>query len=87
MAGMLPWGEMQTGSEDGSYGTQRGVLSQRKKKVGLGGGVVFSTFFHSLGAVSESSWPSWAVRPNEPHVFRGRKAILNHASALVSACP
>ena len=27
------------------------------------------------------------VRPNEPSGFRGRKAILNHASALVSACP
>ena len=24
---------------------------------------------------------------NEPSGFRGRKAILNHASALVSACP
>ena len=35
----------------------------------------------------ESRWPSRAVRPNEPSGFRGRKAILNHASALVSACP
>ena len=26
-------------------------------------------------------------RPKEPYGFRGRKAILNHASALVSACP
>ena len=27
-------------------------------------------------------------RPNEPYGFRGRKAILNHAHALVStACP
>jgi len=25
--------------------------------------------------------------PNEPSGFRGRKAILNHASAMVSACP
>ena len=41
---------------------------------------------HSSGAVWESRWPSWAVRPNEPSGFRGRKAILNHASALVSAC-
>ena len=43
---------------------------------------------HSSGAVQwESRWPSWAVRrPNEPSGFRGRKAILNHASALVSAC-
>ena len=38
---------------------------------------------HSSGAVWESRWPSWAVRPNEPHGFRGRKAILNHAHALV----
>ena len=29
----------------------------------------------------------WAVRPNEPYGFRGRKATLNLASALVSACP
>ena len=42
---------------------------------------------HSSGAVWESRWPSWAVRPNEPSGFRGRKSILNHASALVSACP
>ena len=27
------------------------------------------------------------VHPNESHGFRGRKAILNHADALVSACP
>ena len=43
--------------------------------------------FHSSGAVWESRWPSWAVRLNEPSGFRGRKAILNHASALVTACP
>ena len=42
---------------------------------------------HSSGAVWESRWSSWAVRPNEPSGFRGRKAVLNHASALVSACP
>ena len=42
---------------------------------------------HSSGAVWESRWPSWAVRPNAPSGFRGRKAILNHASALVTACP
>ena len=42
---------------------------------------------HSSGAVRESRWPSWAVRPNEPSGFRGRKAILNRASALVTACP
>ena len=42
---------------------------------------------HSSGAVWEWGWQSWAVRPNQPSGFRGRKAILNHASALVSACP
>ena len=42
---------------------------------------------HSSGVVWESRWPSWAVRPNKPSGFRGRKAILNHASALVTACP
>ena len=42
---------------------------------------------HSSGAVWESRWPPWAVRPNEPSGFCGLKAILNHASALVSACP
>ena len=42
---------------------------------------------HSSGAVWESRWPSWAVRPNEPSGFRGRKDLLNHSSALVSACP
>ena len=26
-------------------------------------------------------------RPNEPYGFHGGKAILNHAHALVSACP
>ena len=50
----------------------------------------------SSGAVWESRWPSWAVRPIEPSGFRGHTAILNHASALaetmyasalVSACP
>ena len=29
----------------------------------------------------------WAVRPNEPSGFHGCKTILNHSSALVSACP
>ena len=41
----------------------------------------------SSGAVWKSRWPCWAFRPNEPYGFRGRKAILNHAHALVSACP
>ena len=42
---------------------------------------------HSSGAVWEPRWPSWAFRPNEPSGFRGRKDLLNHASALVTACP
>ena len=36
---------------------------------------------------SRGARPSWAVRPNEPSGFCGRKAIVSHASALVSACP
>ena len=44
---------------------------------------------HSSGAVRSTSW---AVRPNEPSGFRGRKAILNHAStytytSIGIACP
>ena len=42
---------------------------------------------HSSGAVWESRWTSWAVRPNEPSGFRGRKELLNRASALVTTCP
>ena len=42
---------------------------------------------YSSGAVSESRWTSWAVRPNEPSGFRGRKDLLNRASALVTTCP
>ena len=30
---------------------------------------------------------SRAVRPNEPSGFRGRKDLLNRASALVTTCP
>ena len=42
---------------------------------------------HSSGAVWESRWMSWAVRPNEPSGFRGCKELLNRASALVTTCP
>ena len=42
---------------------------------------------HSSGAVWESRWPSWAVHPNEPSGFRGRKELLNRALALVTTCP
>ena len=38
-------------------------------------------------AVWKSRWPTWAVCPDEPYGFRWCKAILNHAHALVSACP
>ena len=41
----------------------------------------------SSGAGWELRWTSWAVHPNEPSGFHGCKAILNHAHALVSACP
>ena len=41
----------------------------------------------SSGAVWESRWTSWAVRPNEPSGFRGRTDLLNRASALVTTCP
>ena len=41
----------------------------------------------SSGAVWESRWPSWAPRPNEPYGFRGRKATLSHAHALVTVRP
>ena len=39
--------------------------------------------WHSSRAVWESRWPSWAVRPNEPSGFRGRKDMLRHWSQLV----
>ena len=42
---------------------------------------------HSSGAVWELRWPSWAVRPNEPSDFHGRKELLNRTSALVTTCP
>ena len=32
---------------------------------------------YSSGAVWESRWLSWAVRPNEPSGFHGHKAMLN----------
>ena len=49
--------------------------------------VSVTPFCLSSGAVWESRWPSWAVRPNEPSGFRGRKELLNRASALVTTCP
>ena len=47
----------------------------------------YRRWLHSSGAAWESRWPSWAVRPNEPSGFRGRKELLNRASALVTTCP
>ena len=47
----------------------------------------FTSVNHSSGAVWESRRLSWAGRPNEPPGFRGRKELLNRASALVTACP
>ena len=37
--------------------------------------------------VWKSRWLSWSFHPNEPYGFCGRKATLNHASALVTVCP
>ena len=36
---------------------------------------------------SRGGRPGLYVLNDEPHGFRGRKATLNHAHALVSACP
>ena len=66
-----------------------------RKAVGRTGGVVWvykiglkwPVIAHSSGAVWESRWTSWVVRPNEPSGFRGRKELLNRASALVTTCP
>jgi len=44
-----------------------------------------TTGHSSSGAVWESRWTSWAVRPNGPSGFRGHKDL--HARTLVSACP
>ena len=41
----------------------------------------------SSGAVWELRWTSWAVCPNEPSGFRGRKDLLNRTSVLVTTCP
>ena len=41
----------------------------------------------SSGAVWKSRWPSWTFLPNEPYGFRGHKAILKRASALVTIYP
>ena len=37
--------------------------------------------------IVQELWESRGGRPNELSGFRGRKDLLNHASALVSVCP
>ena len=37
--------------------------------------------------IVQELWESRGVRPNEPSGFRGRKELLNRASALVTTCP
>ena len=64
---------------DGVY-----ISSSERHKAGAcdeGGKLIVQELCESRGG------RHWAVRPNEPSGFRGRKAILNHASASVSACP
>ena len=43
--------------------------------------------YKTVQELRESRWQSWAGRPNEPSGFRGRKELLNRASALVTTCP
>ena len=64
-----------------------GFTVYTKKNFGINSLWGFMCRAHSSGAVRESRWPSWAVRPNEPSGFRGRKELLNRASALVTTCP
>ena len=60
-------------------GTSNGLVREL-----LGGSVKLVCIVQEL---CESRGGRWAVRPNEPSGFRGRKDILNHASALVTTCP
>ena len=43
--------------------------------------------FTNIYIIVQELCESRGGRPNEPSGFRGCKAILKHASALVSACP
>ena len=63
-------------------------MMNHKRFLRKGGTITMCTISLRIisGAVWESKWPSWDVRPNEPSGFRGSKDILNHASALVTAC-
>ena len=47
-------------------------------------GVIVQELFESRGGRPRLSS---AVSPNEPSGFRGRKDLLNRASALVTTCP
>ena len=40
-----------------------------------------------LRCESRGQWTSWAVRPNEPSGFRGRKDLLNRALAWSQLVP
>ena len=60
------------------------TIKQPKRRVKM---AALMLMLQSSGGVWKSRWPSWAPRPNEPYVFCGRKATLNHAHALVTACP
>ena len=44
-------------------------------------------FWSELTVIVQEGCENRGGRPNEPSGFRGRKTILNHASALVSSCP
>ena len=44
-----------------------------------------NTLKHSV--IVQELCESRGVRPNEPSGFRGRKELLNRASALVTTCP
>ena len=62
----------------------RSMFKQPKRRIKMAARMLP---LHSSGAVWESRWPSWAVRPNEPSGFRGRKELLNRASTLVTTFP
>ena len=69
----------------GCPGLPRQRLSQSQFRFGAKKEALLVEKNYSSGAAYESRWPPWG--PNEPSGFRGRKAVLNHDSALVSACP
>ena len=54
-------------------------------------GVIFTVsppyFFACCCGMINERRAKGAVRPNEPSGFRGRKELLDRASALVATCP